>query len=103
MRVFLVFALCFTTWAQETSGEYKLPENFLRFNVSKIYAAVSNAPKSQPPVIVEAAPKEISCGHIRILPANPDLDPGMTLPKGAYIQSRMPVLKGMPACQTTGR
>jgi hypothetical protein len=104
MRIFLVFAFCITAWGQETPAEYKLPENLLRFDVSKIYSAVAAGPKiQQAPILVQATPKELSCGHIRILPANPDLDPGIALPNRSYRYSRMPMLKGMPACQTTER
>ncbi len=103
MRIFLVIVFCLSTWAQETQGEYKLPENLLRFDVSKIYSVVSASPKVQSTVLVQATPKELSCGHIRILPTNPDLDPGISLPNRTYPNGRMPVLKGMPACQTTGR
>jgi hypothetical protein len=103
MRSFVVFAFCFTAWGQETPGEYKLPENLLRFDVSKIYSAVSASPKVQATVLVQATPKELSCGHIRVLPTNPDLDPGIALPDRKYPSSRMPVLKGMPSCQATER
>ena len=101
MRIFLALAFCLTTWAQEAPTEFKLPENFLRFDIGKLRQAMSTAPKAQPPIVL--LPKEISCGHLRILPADPDLDPGMTLPSGTYVYSRMPVLKGIPSCQAAGR
>ncbi len=101
MRVFLALAFCLTTWAQDTPTEYKLPENFLRFDINKLRPAVSTPPKAQSQIVVP--PELNSCGHIRVLPANPDLDSGMTLASKIYIYSRMPVFKGMPACQTAGR
>ncbi len=100
MRVFLVFALCFTSWAQETSEEYKLPENFLRFDIKKLRPAVTTSPKTRPQIVV--VQKEDSCGHLRIQPADPDMDTGI-ISSRAYSNSRMPVLKGMPSCQATER
>jgi len=101
MRIFLSLAFCLTTWAQDTPTEYKLPENFLRFDINKLRPAVSTPPKSQSKIVLP--PEQVSCGHIRVLPVNPDLDPGMILPLPTYVYSRMPVFKGMPACQTAGR
>ena len=102
MRIFLAFALCASSWAQETPSELKLPENFLRFDISKLRSAVSTMPTSQTTTVF-TTPKPETCGHIRVLPANPDMDPGITLPSGTYVHSRMPVLKGMPACETHQR
>ncbi len=102
MRIFLAFALCASSWAQETPSELKLPENFLRFDISKLRSAVSTMPKPQPNAVIPV-PQPETCGHIRVLPAKPDMDPGIQLPSRIYIQSRMPILKGMPACETHQR
>ena len=102
MRFFLAFVFCSSSWAQDAPTELKLPENFLRFDISKLRSAVSTTPKSQTITIIPA-PKQETCGHIRVLPANPDMDPGIHLPSRTYVQSRMPILKGMPSCETTER
>ena len=102
MRFFLAFVFCASSWAQDAPSELKLPENFLRFDISKLRSAVSTMPKPQTTSVIPV-PKQETCGHIRVLPANPDIDAGMTLPSGTYVHSRMPILKGMPACETPQR
>jgi hypothetical protein len=103
MRIFLAFAFCLSAWAQENPAEFKLPENFLRLDTSKLKLRPLLSTTAKPQTIFVPAPNQESCGHIRVLPVNPDMDPGIHLPWRTYVHSRMPILKGMPACETPQR
>lgn len=100
MRALPGFAFWLSTWAQDAPVELKLPEHFLRFDITKLYSAVKSAPKVISQKILTPS---TACGHIRILPTNPEIDPGIQVPYKPQVQSRMPVLEGMPSCQAITR
>ena len=85
-------------------AEFKLPENFLVFDPSRILSAMATAaPKAAPMLLASPKIKTDICAHIRIITPPSDVDPRIALPEGNYTQSKMPILQAPPACQSQVR
>jgi hypothetical protein len=87
--------------ASAFAADFKLPENFLVFDASKIRSAVSTAKPMQ--LASVRKPTQTVCAHIRVMEVPDDVDPGMVLPSHGFPESPMPVLKPPPACPTNDR
>jgi hypothetical protein len=87
--------------ASAFAAEFKLPENFLVFDASKLRGAVSTAKPMQ--IASLRKPTETVCAHIRVIEVPGDVDPGMVVPSHSYPESRMPALKPPPTCPTNDR
>jgi len=86
------------------AAEFKLPENFLVFDPSRLRSAVSkSAAQLSHPLLSPPRSKIDACAHIRILPTPENVDPGIVLPAGARTSSKMPIVKGLPSCQHSSR
>lgn len=59
--------------------------------------------KSRARLLGPMADARIDCAHIRLIPLPRDVDPKMILPLPKQSASKMPILKGMPACSEDSR
>lgn len=86
-----------------TAAEFKLPENFLKFDPSKLYAGIAKGSPQLKPLVLPALPKAAVCVHARVIPLPADTDPAIALPYRDYPQSKMPILKPPPTCEAESR
>ena len=98
MRFLLAAMLACSAFA----AEFKLPENFLVFDASKLHSAVATTRPMQSSSVIKK-PTPVACGHIRILEVPNHVDPKMIQPFPASTDSRMPVFQGPPTCQAPNR
>ncbi len=59
--------------------------------------------KSRARLLGPMADARIDCAYIRVIPVPRNVDPEMILPMPKQSASRMPILKGMPACSEDSR
>ncbi len=43
---------------------------------------------------------QTSCGHMKLIPVSPDIDPDAIIKMPAGQTSKMPTFKGLPACES---
>lgn len=107
--VFFSFALCIPCFGGASGGDFApkiLPEHV---KLIKGFRSSPNlAPNLSAPDLRMRAPKIAAgrqtaesgiCGHIRVAPAPKNVDPKIIIPVPERNVSRMPVHKGLPACQ----
>jgi hypothetical protein len=97
----LFLSLVTTALAQDSA--IRLPENFLQFDVTKLYQAVREAPRVRLAALKhEVVRPEVrgpeTCGYIRVSPADPAVDPGIMLPFRYYVQGKMRRIPGLAPC-----
>jgi len=99
--VFFSFTFCIPCFGAGSGNDFApkiLPEHV---KLIKGFRSSARDLPTRPPKVATAKQAAGSgiCGHIRVSPVPKDMDPKFIVPVREPNMSRMPVHKGLPACQ----